>query len=85
MEWPWLVFIVHLFIYSANNYWGLIFSILPEAGAYSHEQNTVVGWRMLGNLAREVFTEEWESGSCRNLAKNMSGRGISKDAEEETG
>ena len=36
-------------------------------------------------MSREGITKKEESGSCRNLAKNMSGRGSSKDAEEETG
>ena len=43
MERSWLVFIVHLFIYSANNYWGLTFNMLSEAGACSQEQNAVGG------------------------------------------
>lgn len=45
MERPWLVFIVHLFIYSTNNYWGLTFSMLSEAGTCSQEQNAVGGGR----------------------------------------
>ena len=43
MERPWLVFIVHLFTYSTNNYWGLTFSMLSEAGTCSQEQNAVGG------------------------------------------